>query len=139
MSARSPLHRGLAWTLVFAYMAGIFWCSHQASVPMPESIPHLDKALHFLAYLGLAMALAHALAGGRRQRFLWAFVLAALYGISDEVHQAFVPGRDASALDWLADAAGAWTGAFVYLAGRRGGRNAQAERASSGGPTSPSP
>ncbi|MCJ7831586.1 MAG: VanZ family protein [Dehalococcoidia bacterium] len=35
------------------------------------------------------------------------FVLAALYAASDEYHQGFVPGRDASWADWGLDVAGA--------------------------------
>ncbi len=45
-----------------------------------------------------------------------------LYGISDEWHQSFVPGRDSSIGDWLADTAGAlllasfcyWRNASIY-------------------------
>ncbi len=36
-----------------------------------------------------------------------AVVLASVYGVSDEVHQSYVPGRSADAADWLADTAGA--------------------------------
>ena len=37
-------------------------------------------------------------------------LLASLYGVSDEVHQAFVPFRNSSWLDWLADTVGAVLG-----------------------------
>ncbi len=41
----------------------------------------------------------------------WAF--AVLYGVSDEWHQSFVPGRDTSFLDVVFDAAGAAIGVAV--------------------------
>ena len=43
--------------------------------------------------------------------------LAIAYGISDEIHQSFVPGRDASVGDLIADSVGAALGAglVVYL------------------------
>ena len=40
-------------------------------------------------------------------------VLAACYGVVDEIHQCFVPGRTASAADLLSDIAGAWTMVLV--------------------------
>ena len=40
-------------------------------------------------------------------------LLGALYGLTDEWHQSFVPGREVSALDWLADLCGVTLG---YLA-----------------------
>lgn len=36
------------------------------------------------------------------------------YAASDEVHQSFVPGRDMSIMDWLADAVGILISAYVY-------------------------
>ena len=42
-----------------------------------------------------------------RHAVLLAVVTASAYGLTDEVHQAFVPLRDASWQDWLADTVGA--------------------------------
>ena len=39
----------------------------------------------------------------------------ALYGLMDEVHQAFTPGRIADPLDWLADVVGALAVAALVL------------------------
>lgn len=118
--ARSKPYFFLAWAVAFAYMGLIFWLSHQPSVPMPMKFQHQDKLFHFAAYFGLGFLLAHAFSGGgSKRRFIWAFFTAAAYGISDEFHQSFVPGRDASFLDWVADAAGAWFGAYTYLRGEK--------------------
>jgi VanZ family protein len=40
--------------------------------------------------------------------------LGVAYGASDEVHQAFVPGRSADPADWAADALGVLAGTFAY-------------------------
>lgn len=54
-----------------------------------------------------------------RRAALASIVLSTLFGLSDEIHQYFVPGRDASALDLLADFLGSAAGAAAYLAWRR--------------------
>jgi VanZ family protein len=41
--------------------------------------------------------------------------LCALYGASDEFHQAFVPYRTPDILDWITDVAGAALGVAAYL------------------------
>lgn len=48
-------------------------------------------------------------------------LVASLYGITDELHQLFVPGRMTDPLDWLADTAGAATAVALafYLARSR--------------------
>jgi VanZ family protein len=42
-----------------------------------------------------------------------AVAIVSLYGVSDEVHQAFVPGRNADVFDWVADTTGALVAAGV--------------------------
>jgi VanZ family protein len=61
-----------------------------------------------------------ALASGRGLGWagVWAlsFLLATLYGVTDEVHQSFVPGRNPDWRDVVADGLGALLGAGVTIA-----------------------
>jgi VanZ family protein len=69
------------------------------------------KTGHVLGYAALAWLWWRALAPQRQVGWsilLTAFGLAALYGISDEIHQLFVPGRHGRLADVFFDAAGAW-------------------------------
>ncbi len=91
-------------------MAGIFYLSsrpgNEVGLPAPW-----DKLAHFLAYALLGFLLAWGL--GKRRT---AFGLAALYGLLDEFHQRFTPGREVSLGDFLADALGAALGATLSAA-----------------------
>jgi VanZ family protein len=48
-------------------------------------------------------------------------LLSFLYGVSDEIHQYFVPYRNADLMDVLADMFGAITGVYIYQAIARKG------------------
>ena len=92
-------------------MAFIFFLSSQSSLPIPPSVAGLDKLLHGLAYGVLAYLVSHASASFQIisfRRVLLVTALVAAYGVTDEVHQSFVPGRDASLWDIVADGAGAF-------------------------------
>jgi VanZ family protein len=86
----------------------IFLISGQSRLPTPPlTFEGMDKVVHALVYAFLALLLL--LGDGRPsswRAWIWPAV-AVLYGLSDELHQSFVPGRQADALDLLADAAGA--------------------------------
>lgn len=43
------------------------------------------------------------------------FALASAYGVIDEIHQSFVPGRTCTLPDWIADTIGAFLGAVLVL------------------------
>jgi len=49
-----------------------------------------------------------------RQALVLAIVTASVFGITDEVHQFFVPFRESSWQDWLADTIGAAIGALSW-------------------------
>ena len=86
----------------------LFFGAHE--IGKVNSVPHwFHKVEHFLYYGSMAFLLARGL--GRR--WFWIALLAVpLVGALDEWHQLYVPGRDASVYDWVADGAG--TLAFVY-------------------------
>ena len=98
-----------------AFMAAIWWESSR-TFDFPKGAPSFtDKVLHALAWMVLAGLLAM---GARRHRFglLIAFTIAALYGVVDETHQSYVPGRDSSWGDLVADAVGALLGVTAVRA-----------------------
>ncbi|QPK64576.1 VanZ family protein [Methylomonas sp. LL1] len=100
----------LDWSVLTAYCALIFWLSAQQSLPMPMAFEFQDKVQHAGAYFVMAVfswrALRHSGPTGSSLA-LMSFLFCSIYGISDEWHQAFVPGRNSSVWDWLADSVGA--------------------------------
>jgi VanZ family protein len=109
----SPATRGVRWLAAAAWMGGIFYLSHQ-SAPGGRSAGTFESVVaHLALYAGLALLLFWALGAtnGRPQAPLWArmavaFALSVLYGVSDEIHQSFVPARTASEADIALDALG---------------------------------
>jgi VanZ family protein len=88
------------------------------------SIPGMDKLLHFTAYTVLAAAAGLWFSREswiRRpwRNFLISTAVASLYGVLDEFHQFFVPARDCSVWDWVADTLGGVTGAAAILLAAR--------------------
>jgi hypothetical protein len=78
----------------------------------------LRKAAHVVEYAVLGALLFRAVslpaqptANGSTP--IWAWLLGAAYAASDELHQHFVPGRQASALDLAIDAAGVAVGVLA--------------------------
>ena len=102
-----------------------FVVSHQPVVVIPFGTP--DYMAHALNYGVLSVLLIWALAGGVGSAMTGplmasAVVLAVLLGIGDEFHQSFIPGREATVQDVMADAVGACAGACavaVVVAWRR--------------------
>ena len=108
------------WGGTAAMMALLFLLSS-----IPGSSPLLWRSFsltaHGLAYGLLGALLLHALAGGRLRGITvrhaaGAVVVAGMYGLSDEFHQRFVPGRTAELLDLGADVAGATCGVLLVWA-----------------------
>jgi len=93
-------------------MGIIFFLSQQPgdSLDLPN-IPDLDKVLHALVYGVLAATTLFAILPEKRvskpgRVSLAVILFCILYGISDELHQAFVPGRMPDFLDLVADTVG---------------------------------
>ena len=111
------------WMPVGLYAGAIFYLSAQ---PHPEEqLPSFllkevsDKVLHLLEYSVLGALCYRAFRWGLNgqvaaRALIIAIVAASLYGVTDEVHQLFVPFRESSWLDWLADTIGAAIGALSW-------------------------
>jgi len=85
----------------------------------------LDKLLHFVEYYILGYLLYRTVVlwkGAAIGRVApWATLgLGMIYGLSDEWHQAFVPGRDSSMYDVLSDTLGVWCAVLTFKAVRGG-------------------
>lgn len=107
------------WGPVVLYCVLIFALSSVSSLPaLPSRFS--DKHAHLLEYSGLGFLVARAVGGGvlrarpASPRVVAAVLgFAALYGLSDEFHQLFVPNRQFDLEDLAADVIGAAIGAGV--------------------------
>ena len=99
----------LLWIAVIIYGGLIWWMSSFALPPQPVGIVYVwDKLKHVAEFFILAILLFNAISESTKSTtavFL-AIIITAVYGIIDEVHQSFVPGRMFSYLDMASDAVG---------------------------------
>jgi VanZ family protein len=98
------------------YCTGIFYMSAQSRIEQAApgwlEFPGADKLAHLFIYAGLTLLVSWAIRQSNESPRPWVqwgapILFAACYGITDEIHQYYVPNRDMDPLDLLADAAGA--------------------------------
>lgn len=129
----------LSWIAVIAMAALIFWMSAKDGTTLDENsgIISLVKAWlaaaaqaifghpvdvspvgHFSEYLVFGALLANALRWHipLRRAALLAIVIASAYGVTDEIHQIFVPMRSCDPADWAVDTVAAALGALIVFA-----------------------
>ena len=79
-----------------------------------------DKFKHVVVYCIFGFFIARAFynqmrySSLKRNLFLFTLLLGTLYGISDEFHQYFVPGRSSDILDVVADSIGTTIGFLIF-------------------------
>jgi hypothetical protein len=119
-------------------MAVLYWLSSIPGTPLPDDptayalfywiSPSVQNVLHVPAFAALAWAWRWALGAWMRSAIaITAFAggVSIVYGVFDEWHQSFVPGRYASATDVMLDIAGAMLGIWLAAwAGRHAATNA---------------
>jgi VanZ family protein len=121
--ATEAIERRMRWFPALLYSLFIFALSSRPYT-FPQPTPIDLSFLHTVIYASLAFLLAMAWDRGpvplRPTRILLpVFLLGALYGVLDEFHQSFVPGRMASAGDVVFDIIGLICGSGVFLLCRR--------------------
>ena len=115
---RALRRRVLPWLPSIAYMALIWGLSAQTGQVDLSGLPWNDKGAHFIEYAILGALYAYAVLRTWPQLSLLralavAAVLTNAWGYLDEIHQAFVPGRNSDARDWIADTLGALAGVTI--------------------------
>lgn len=101
-------------------MSTIFYLSSLESTGIGGSFTVqflIHKSLHLFVYSLLSSSLYFGLIKSgiiKNKYFLTSLLLTYLYGVSDEVHQYFVPGRGAKFTDTLFDLLGAYIGAKIF-------------------------
>jgi hypothetical protein len=95
----------------------IFYLSTLPGADMPPMFYGEDKLIHaiFFGILGFfALGAMKATADGyRAYQPVLALILVTIYGVLDEFHQHFVPGRSSDIYDVMADAAGGMFGVWL--------------------------
>jgi VanZ family protein len=96
----------------FIWMAVIFFLSHQSTIAYPASLD--ARIVSTLGHIGVFAVLAVLIWWALGlcplsldRRAVLSVVLAILYGVTDEWHQSFVPGRMPDMMDIVADTFGA--------------------------------
>ncbi len=99
-------------TLIIAVM--IFYIS-SLTFPAGGGTSYISYIYHFTAFSYLALFLLFSLAKGRSSNLIiLGIIIAFLYGISDEIHQYFVPGRYPSFKDILINSLGILVTSIAY-------------------------
>jgi VanZ family protein len=115
------IKRGLFFWAPVVVWAGVIFAF--SSIPAtPTSEIHwqdfiVKKSAHFVEYAILATLLFRALTGSgieRKRSGYLSILFSVLYAASDEFHQSFTPGREATVRDVLIDTAGA-VSAVYYI------------------------
>ncbi|BAK45876.1 VanZ family protein [Eggerthella sp. YY7918] len=133
----------VSWALVVVWAGFIFFMSSNTGTGLNEGLgvfsgiyralqgmqerllgPDADvisSVAHFCEYTVFGLVLANALRHHMtlRRACLIAFVCASLYGVTDEIHQLFVPDRMCDPIDWIVDTAGGALGSGLFYAVRK--------------------
>ena len=106
---------------VLIYLVGIFILSSIPSLHPPDlGFDPQDKFYHFVFYapFGYFVARSFSVQGllpAIREKYrLYSILFGVMYGISDEIHQYFVPGRITSVGDMVADGLGVCLGVLLF-------------------------
>lgn len=136
---RSAARRAaLNWTAVVAMAGFIFWMSANTGSSVDSGLGIISAAKaalaamaasvfgsgvdvspigHFAEYFVFALLLASALRNhvSIRTAALGAIAIASTYGVTDEIHQIFVPGRSCDPVDWMVDTIAAVVACAIWL------------------------
>jgi len=96
-------HNKISWTITILIAIIIFYLSSITFEGIPTGQTINSYIYHFSAFFSLAFfLLISIIKKNKNQKLIFSgIIIAILYGISDEIHQFFVPGRACSFNDVL--------------------------------------
>ncbi len=102
------------------YCLLIFALSAQSDLDTVSPVVIPDKIAHLIEYAGFGFLLMRLLRYLEPEaefvkHLIWVLSVALIYGLSDEIHQLYVPHREFSWMDMLADGAGGYFGARLWM------------------------
>ncbi|MBU4202303.1 MAG: VanZ family protein [Candidatus Altiarchaeota archaeon] len=108
----------IAWTLTVCYMVLIFLISSSPYMTQPSPLESKEAPIveHMIEYSILGFLLLGSLSSKKmsdKELVILAISISILYGISDEIHQFFVPGRYCDVIDVLANSVGSFIGVMI--------------------------
>ena len=111
------LPRKIFLLLACLWAGVIYYLSSQPGIDVPALFPGQDKLFHLVAFGLLGFLAMGAIKSGQKgytvSQVWFVAALVALYGLLDETHQYFVPGRTTEVYDVIADAVGGLLGVWT--------------------------
>ncbi len=101
----------LVYTPLVLYWIVLFAATSFPTIKVPTTDVS-DKGYHFTGYfvlgvlLNLTLIFQNKYLSLKRKNALYTVLIGSIYGIFDEVHQYFIPGRSMEFLDFVADFSG---------------------------------
>ena len=107
------------WLPLYVYAGIIFYFSGKPSTLPEIAIPFFDKIVHVFEFTVFGLLAARAFKNSSKSTMfenfkILAVIVSVAYGVLDEFHQGFIPERQFSVFDMIADGIGGILGAFVY-------------------------
>lgn len=108
-------NRGISWIITIIMAIIIFYASSLTFSGVGKT-SYMSYIYHFTAFSYLSLFLLISLTKGKpiKNLIILGIILAIIYGISDEIHQYFVPGRQSALKDILVNSIGIFITGIAY-------------------------
>lgn len=114
MITKRYLCRVLRWIPALFIISVSWYLSSQNRIESITIFQNVDKLIHLVCFAGLAFWVAFGFNLHEYKKVWLPTLFVVVYGVIDELHQSFVPGRTMSVYDLIFDIVGALLGCLVY-------------------------
>ena len=108
-------NRGISWIITIVMASIIFYASSLTFLGVGKT-SYMSYIYHFTAFSYLSLFLLISLTKGKNSKklIILGIILALIYGIFDEIHQYFIPGRTSTIKDILVNSIGIFITSIAY-------------------------